>query len=415
MINLLFILIVIQSLISLILIKGIYSRIYFTFSLIFFGIFPYNEYLNEVFYWGFPAIDDSTYAITNLILIFSNIIFSIFYLVNFNKRVSSANIIYRAPKKGVPKNIFYRLLFISLATCVVVLFVNNFQIANLLFRSGLSSGTDLDNIELLLFNNLRLVPFICFLIYFSSVNKFNAKGFFLILLILITSFPTSIPRFQSAAIYLTIVACFYPSILNGLKIPFVLIASLFTFFPVFDKFRNYSTTLTIDVMDLSYIFAGHFDSYQSLAYVIQYNIITFGWQLLGPLLFFVPRVVWTEKPIGSGHYMANLFNLDFTNISSNIYAEGYINFGLFGIFLFAALLGYLCGYLSRQLKNDKLHPRKKFLIYYTCFYLFYILRGDLMSSFAYLIGFIATFYLINFLVSLQIFSHNLTTELHQKK
>lgn len=410
MINLLFILIVIQSLVSLILIRGIHSRIYFTFSLMFFGIFPYIEYINQVFYWGFPAINDSTYTITNLILIFSNIIFSIFYLVNFNKRASSGDITYKAQK-----NIFfYYLLFISLATSLVVLFVNDFQVVNLLFRSGLNSGVNLDSIELLLFNNLRLVPFICFLIYFSSVNKFNAKGFFLILPVLIASFPTSIPRFQAAALYLTIIACFYPSILNGLKIPFLLIISLFTFFPIFDKFRSFNTTLSVDVTNFSYIFSGHFDSYQSLAYVIQYNIITFGWQLLGPLLFFVPRAIWTEKPIGSGHYMANLFNLDFTNISSNIYAEGYINFGLFGIFLFAALLGFLCGYLSRQLKNDKLHPRKKIIIIYTAFYLFYILRGDLMSSFAYLVGFIVTFYLVNFLVSLQIFSRNLSANLHQK-
>lgn len=79
---------------------------------------------------------------------------------------------------------------------------------------------------------------------------------------------------------------------------------------------------------------GHFDSYQSILSVLNSEIITYGNQLLGVLLFWVPRSIWSNKPIGSGAFMAEITNLDFSNISMNYFAEGYINFGVFGMFLF---------------------------------------------------------------------------------
>ena len=139
---------------------------------------------------------------------------------------------------------------------------------------------------------------------------------------LLCTFPTAIPRFQAAAIYLTIATYFFPSIACGIRIPLLILLSLLTIFPILDQFRSYRLGLVGDSIDLNFIFAGHFDSYQSLAIVIQYDVITYGYQLLGPLLFFIPRYLWDDKPIGSGHFMAKSFNLDFTNISSNIYAEG---------------------------------------------------------------------------------------------
>jgi hypothetical protein len=212
--------------------------------------------------------------------------------------------------------------------------------------------------------------------------------------VLVCTFPTSIPRFQAAAIYLTILTIFSPRIIYGINIPLLIIFSLLSIFPFLDQFRIYDLGLVGDPINLNFIFSGHFDSYQSLANVIQHNSITYGYQLLGPLLFFIPRYLWVDKPIGSGHFMAKSFNLDFTNISSNIYAEGYINFGFYGIFIFAALLGYLFGRASRQLNNHRLSSLNKFTLYYVAFYSFYILRGDLMSSIAYLAGFLTILFFL---------------------
>lgn len=390
MINLSFFLIFIESLVFLIFIRGLFGKVYFTFSLVFFGVIPYLEFNNQIVYWGFPRIYEDSYLTANLYIIIANLIFSIFYHLSFISRSSYASKINYMKCKPIKNNCFYRLAFLSSTACYFFLYLNQFEVINIFFRSGVGADFDLSQTETLFIGNLRLIPFACFIIYYSKVDKLDLRGAYLFLLMLIATFPTSIPRFQAAAIYFTLAACFFPSIISGAKIPILIFLSLLSIFPFLNQFRSYASDMPIGEFDFQFIFAGHFDSYQSLANVIQYDVITYGYQLLGPLLFFIPRDFWVDKPVGSGHFMARMFDLEFTNISSNFYAEGYINFGFFGIILFAALLGFLFGHASRLLNNHRLPLLIRFSLYYLAFYSFYILRGDLMSSVSYLVGFFTT-------------------------
>lgn len=140
-----------------------------------------------------------------------------------------------------------------------------------------------------------------------------------------------------------------------------------------------------------------YDAWSSLCRVMQYTAergSTGGRQLVGVALFFVPRAVWPSKPIGSGAFLFNELNLGFNNVACTYLAEGYINFGIVGSILFAAVMAVLVGrydswYWRRGGRVRFTLPRLFYFV--TIGMLFFILRGDLMSSVAYTAGFGALF------------------------
>jgi hypothetical protein len=136
-----------------------------------------------------------------------------------------------------------------------------------------------------------------------------------------------------------------------------------------------------------------YDAWSSLCRVVQYadtHGSTNGKQLMGVALFFVPRSVWPSKPIGSGAYLFNELGLGFNNVACTFLAEGYINFGIIGSLVFASLIAVVIArydgwYWRRGGRIRFTLPR---LFYFVSIgMLFFILRGDLLSSFAYTVGF----------------------------
>jgi hypothetical protein len=80
----------------------------------------------------------------------------------------------------------------------------------------------------------------------------------------------------------------------------------------------------------------------------------------------------------------------FINISSPLPAEGYINFGWMGSLLFTAIVALLacCYDAAYWLRPSRRVPTFHRLFYPAAIILFlFLLRGDLLSSFAYLAGF----------------------------
>jgi hypothetical protein len=90
---------------------------------------------------------------------------------------------------------------------------------------------------------------------------------------------------------------------------------------------------------------GHadFDGYQMAVAAVDYvaRVGHSGSQLLGALFFFVPRSVWAEKALASGSLLAQDRGMQFANLSCNIFAEAYLDFGLVGVIGLAMLLGYV--------------------------------------------------------------------------
>jgi hypothetical protein len=137
--------------------------------------------------------------------------------------------------------------------------------------------------------------------------------------------------------------------------------------------------------------SGNFDAYGMFALAISRGNIVYGLNLFSAILFFIPRFLWPNKQIGSGATVSDQLGLDLDNVSMPFFAEGYLAFGFFGIFLFVILLSrfvYKIDFLFYHYLSFKVSKNPIILIMYfnLIFLVFFIMRGDLLSSFAYLTG-----------------------------
>jgi oligosaccharide repeat unit polymerase len=100
--------------------------------------------------------------------------------------------------------------------------------------------------------------------------------------------------------------------------------------------------------------------------------------------------MWPNKPYGSGSYMGQSLNWSFTNISCPLPGEAYINFGIFGIILFGVVFGFISKLMDRFYWEKTSDTRTKFDILYAIMLMmfFFMLRGDLLSSWAYFLAFV---------------------------
>tara|TARA_B100000767_G_scaffold237188_1_gene231295 strand:+ start:217 stop:840 length:624 start_codon:yes stop_codon:yes gene_type:complete len=143
----------------------------------------------------------------------------------------------------------------------------------------------------------------------------------------------------------------------------------------------------------------HYDAYSNvlatMEYINSYSIVL-GEQLLGSLLFFVPRSFWTDKPIKTGkligkHLMDN-HKMEFDNLSNPLLSEGLINLGALSLFLFPVVLAFIVvKMLQWQYSKDFF---KQVVAIYFSIYLIFILRGDLSSSLSFFTGTFIGIYMI---------------------
>ena len=129
----------------------------------------------------------------------------------------------------------------------------------------------------------------------------------------------------------------------------------------------------------------------SIGQVIQQDFLGFARQLIGSISFCVPRGLWADKPTGTGHTLLTNINAVFTNISANYYAEGYANFGYIGMFLFALVMGFFLRNLDekfiRKLTTGQGSDETLPIYLVSLGFLIFIMRGDLLSSLSFFIGF----------------------------
>lgn len=231
--------------------------------------------------------------------------------------------------------------------------------------------------------------------------------------------PSGMPRYATAAVWGGIAIMAIPLLSKKGVFPIVLTAAFLVLFPVINIYRRESifSASLMGALDatLSNLFHSLLsetaDSYsmflRSWLYVDSYGI-TWGWQLLGVMLFFVPRTMWARKPYGSGMTVAEAQGQDFTNVSFPLPAEGMLNFGLLGVGVFALVVGLVVGRVDRLFWGD---GRRKYLfleIFYPqlLFFLFFIMRGDLMSSVAYTVSFASVVFVFTGLNSVMSGTHS---------
>ena len=175
---------------------------------------------------------------------------------------------------------------------------------------------------------------------------------------------------------------------------YIMFGGVFLIFPFLDNFRYYTGEMSFNI-SFDYLNTMNMDASQIFMAVISIGIITWGQQLLGTLFFFVPRSIWLSKPVGSGHFLITQMKGDFANVSMPYFAEGYINFGLIGIIIFTMMLAYLTGRLDGKFwtPSKKKCPQDGYYLI-LCGAIMFIMRGDLMSSGAYTLGTLLSYWLV---------------------
>jgi hypothetical protein len=386
--------------------------VYFFF---FFGVIPLNDLASGNSYWGSAPLTEKEMILPSLIVIIGLIFFIIgIYIGNQNFYVPT----HLSKYNNVYKIKYLNLFLLLLVSSYIIFYVSGFNIYRVLFRGlvdiELNKTVTLDinmsQIEKLIFNNaIKPIPIIITLFFWNyqfsnkhSVNLYDKLFFVLIFSIaLFFSSPTSMPRFQTAALYLAITLVFTKFLNRQYAIQIFTIFSLLVVFPFLDKFRNFDReSFNLDY-SLDFLNHGHFDGYHNLSLVINNDLVTYGYQFMTALLFFVPRSLWSEKGIGSGAHISNELGLSFDNISMPYLAEGYINFGVFGVIMFMVFLGVLLTKIDNIFWNkSNLDFASAHSILYKLMIgmVFFIMRGDLLSSLAYTIGLIISFYIVHFLV-----------------
>lgn len=392
-----FFLLVVQSIVFL---STSFSRsinlisIYCLFSLVFMSFIPWVHYSEKIALWRLGTIGDNIYIVVNFIILSANLVVFISYYLFKNK-----NLILKERTTIKNTRLTILTLFVTSILCFILLFyMNDFSILKLLFR-GLVDEQRVAVIEtstlvLLLSMISRLAPVFCYFFAITQISGFRKLKFFLFCLMLISVFPTGVARYMVAYVYIPWFLIFIPVMRRTTVFSFALLMSIFFIFPFLEQFRYFSGIQSISFLpSKAFFYSPHFDAYENFASSVENDFVSYGFQLLGSILFFVPRDFWPNKPIGSGQDMAERLGYIFDNISMPFLGEGYVNFGFYGVILFSFFIGFFMSKIDHMFAVDwskKSHVNYPVAVYFFLLgALFFMLRGDLMSSFAYMMAGVA--------------------------
>jgi hypothetical protein len=381
------------------------------FFAIFFGLAPILEYKLNLAYWSGRAISDNNYIIVNCGIVASLGVYIAAYKtfertdahIGWGYFISLFRI--RSEYDG-GRTYAYKLLALSSVLTTFVFSYFSFDVASITLRGGeliTKPESEMKMASLFVGNYLRPMIFNCFATYLLVKGKINHYAAALLLFALFAASPTALPRFLTAALFLTpFLIPIWRSGLKGFHVNNIILLGMLFVFPLLDIFRYFGGTDSLSLqINLSFFTAGHFDAYQNFVRIYSSGIITEGRQLLGALLFFIPRSAWSTKPIGSGELLADASRLDLANISMPFIGEGYINFGWAGVLVFTVTLAHLTATLDKAFWAE---TKRSSLNLFPLVYMeivgmtFFVMRGDLVNGIAYTCGILASIVTISWVL-----------------
>jgi hypothetical protein len=310
-----------------------------------------------------------------------------------------------------------------LATSIWTYVISRIGVSGLLSRAGVETFFEQGTTELLVICNFwrPLGLFVCTLPVVSMVlfKDANVRPKWLAVALALggvaLNLPISVPRYY-AFMTLGVVMFFLFRQRKWRLSPYIgimfLTSGLFGSFLV-NTFRSASSAAElverfqdIKAIDTDHFYYGDLDAYEMLTYGIAYvedNQVSWGRGLLGAMLFWIPRSLWSSKPISTGNLLgAEYINLTEAtanvNLSAPLVVEGYINFGIFGILGIGISSGWLLGRLSQSSFNADSFVRSDVILAPLMGLWLFVLRGSLMSAFAYTVGIVLAGGLTSFLL-----------------
>ncbi|HEX5544272.1 MAG TPA: hypothetical protein VFX10_02180, partial [Nitrospira sp.] len=214
------------------------------------------------------------------------------------------------------------------------------------------------------------------------------------LICLLTNFPTATPRFWTATVALGM-AVHLGLLRRKWVLPGVVMVGILVIFPLLGGARRVTSPgdllLTLRSNPSIQAFTTNdFDAYSMLSYTNTYTIqggSTHGAQLFSSTFFFIPRSLWEGKSTGSGSIVAKHIGLEYLNVSSPLPAEGLINFGILGVVGFAIAAAWFAARLDTAYWSGATSWVEACYPFMVSLF-FFVMRGDLLSSLSFSIGFL---------------------------
>ncbi len=182
-------------------------------------------------------------------------------------------------------------------------------------------------------------------------------------------------------------------LLTSLTMVGIVFGLLFVF-PIADMFRRMGAVNSERAGFLAeYEGNGDYDAFGQLSNAILYDAtmpFRFARQILGIVLFWVPRSLWSDKPSGSGVLLAEFREYSFTNLSAPIWAEILLSFGFVGVVVCSILLAWLLGRLDARFREGSPSPIAEIAGSVFPFYLLILMRGSLLQATGILVVLIAS-------------------------
>ena len=159
---------------------------------------------------------------------------------------------------------------------------------------------------------------------------------------------------------------------------------LFFLFPIADAFRRAEPSTPRSGFFAEYLGNPDYDAVWQIANALDYwrsGLAAPGEQLLGVVLFWVPRSLWAAKPSDTGVVLAEHAGYGFTNLSAPLWAEAIANGGLVALVLVFVLLGYAVVRLDARLEHG-VRSSGVWLVAGAIFpaYSLILLRGSLLQA-----------------------------------
>lgn len=386
------------------------------FSFLFFLAAPISQ-INS-----FEGIENSKFVnffpYKESLVVYANILVSLFNFVFALSYIYIKKIIKNYIPKPIDSNKQKYLPFtilIVLVLCFIV-FITSYNFVRIEFSrpSWIQSSSSIGFV-LIWKKFFFMLPFtgiiLCFQ-YFkkNKKNKNNLINIFLfscLFFIILFWFknPFTEKRNALGPIYLSLIYLIYPKLFNSnLKTIYFLFFIMIIVFPL-SAIITHSDASFLEIYSNPYILieqmkgGGVSEAFNTLNYDAFANIMatidyvhkfgfSYGYQLLGGLLFFIPRSIWYSKPYSTGQvvgeHLISDFGFNFSNLSNPLVSESFINFGFLGIIIFPIILAYIFIKMTKWLRSH--NYLKKIMAFYFAMHLIFLLRGDFTNGYSYYIA-----------------------------
>lgn len=165
-------------------------------------------------------------------------------------------------------------------------------------------------------------------------------------LLLLVVNPLSSARYSLGTVLFAL-SVFAGALATSRRVRVTLLATIGGFiflFPLADAFRRPEIDLARDGFFGEYKGNPDYDAFWQIAnsysYVVD-GLVEPGRQALGVVFFWVPRSLWTDKPVDTGILLANYRGYNFDNLSGPLWAELLVNGGVIALVVGFIVIGFV--------------------------------------------------------------------------